>query len=56
MKTKEKHMNQNIIIILGQGQTNLFSEGIINNKTKFSLTTSRECKIYQTNGKRYKNF
>jgi len=45
MKTKEKHMNQNIVIILGQGQTNLFFEGIINNKTKFSLTTSRECKI-----------
>jgi hypothetical protein len=45
MKTKEKHMNQNIVIIPGQGQTNLFCEGIINNKTKLSLITSRGCKI-----------
>jgi hypothetical protein len=26
-----RHMNQNIIIILGQGSTNFLSKGIINN-------------------------
>jgi hypothetical protein len=45
MKMKEKHMNQNIVIIPRRGQTNLFCEGIIHSKTKLSLITSRGCKI-----------
>jgi len=34
---KERHMNQNIVMILGQGWTNLLSKGILSNHTKLQF-------------------
>jgi hypothetical protein len=44
-------MNQNIIIILGQGWTNLLFQGLINNQVKLLLIIGKKCMIKQTNGK-----
>jgi len=36
---------QSIVIILGQGQANLLSKGIISNWTKLPLIIGKGCKI-----------
>jgi hypothetical protein len=36
---------QSIVIILGQGETNLLSNGIISNWTKLPLIIGKGCKI-----------